>query len=139
MLPVSFLFKGNSLIFNLKIGVLLFRDRSQFHVLQWIAFKDFLYRFTWNGTENPSFLVIFEDFLLKTLFIQKKVVSLCQQFPPRLLTMCTTVGLRFYIRLGFWMMATYTNRPISSHICTSSFFKIPHISSYCPYFKADLR
>lgn len=28
MLPVSFLFKGNSLIFNLKIGVLLFGDRS---------------------------------------------------------------------------------------------------------------
>lgn len=41
------------------------------------------------------FLVIFEDFLPKTLFIQKKVVPLWQQFPPRLLTMRTTVGLRF--------------------------------------------
>ena len=60
---------------------------------------DFLCHFTWNGTENPSFFVIFEDFLPKTLFIQKKVVPLWQQFPPRLLTMRTTVGLRFLYKV----------------------------------------
>lgn len=32
---------------------------------------------------------------LKSLFVWKKVVPLWQQFPPRLLTMRTTVGLRF--------------------------------------------
>jgi hypothetical protein len=45
------------------------------------------------------FLVIFEGFLPKTLFIQKKVVPLWQQFPPRLLTMRTTVGLRFLYKV----------------------------------------
>ena len=44
-------------------------------------------------------LVMFEDFLPKTLFIQKKVVPLWQQFPPRLLTMRTTVGLRFLYKV----------------------------------------
>ena len=42
---------------------------------------------------------IIEDFLPKTLFIQKKVVPLWQQFPPRLLTMRTTVGLRFLYKV----------------------------------------
>ena len=52
----------------------------------------------WHG-KSFFFLVIFEDFLPKTLFIQKKVVPLWQQFPPRLLTMRTTVGLRFLYKV----------------------------------------
>jgi len=44
---------------------------------------DFLCHFTRNGTENPSFLVILEDFLPKVLFVQKKVVPLHRQYPPR--------------------------------------------------------
>jgi len=70
-----------------------------------MTFLSFLWIFCTVSLEMARkillFLVIFEDFLLKTLFIQKKVVPLWQQFPPRLLTMRTTVGLRFYIRLGF--------------------------------------
>jgi hypothetical protein len=44
---------------------------------------DVLCHFTRNGTENPSFLVILEDFLPKVLFVQKKVVPLHRQYPPR--------------------------------------------------------
>ena len=63
-------------------------------------FMDFLYCSWWNWRRKSCFLCPKWRFLPENFASSEKVVPLWQQFPPRLLAMRTTVGLRFYIRNG---------------------------------------